>query len=176
MTETKATNGWLGGEDQNAGSRQRETRWLTPRKLVEPLGTFDLDPCGAPGWELAATTYLLEDGRDGLRDPWFGRIWLNPPYGNEQEPFVERLADHGQGTALLFARTETAMFHRLVWNRARALLFLRGRVVFHRANGERASANAGAPSVLVAYGRFDVLALEGANRRAMGQLGKVIHL
>lgn len=47
MTETKATNGWLGGEDQNAGSRQRETRWLTPRKLVEPLGTFDLDPCGA---------------------------------------------------------------------------------------------------------------------------------
>lgn len=66
MTETKATNGWLGGEDQNAGSRQRETRWLTPRKLVEPLGTFDLDPCGAPGWELAATTYLLEDGRDGV--------------------------------------------------------------------------------------------------------------
>ncbi len=58
---------------------------------------------------------------------------------------------------------------------ARALLFLRGRVVFHRANGERASANAGAPSVLVAYGRFDALALEGANRRAMGQLGKVIH-
>ncbi len=51
----------------------------------------------------------------------------------------------------------------------------RRRVVFHRANGERASANAGAPSVLVAYGRFDALALEGANRRAMGQLGKVIH-
>lgn len=176
MTETKATNGWLGGENQNYGSRQRETRWLTPRKLVEPLGTFDLDPCGAPGWELAATTYLLEDGRDGLRDPWFGRVWLNPPYGNEKEPFVERLADHGQGTALLFARTETAMFHRLVWNRASALLFLRGRVVFHRANGERSSANAGAPSVLIAYGHFDALALESANQRAMGQLGKIIHL
>ena len=91
------------------------------------------------------------------------------PYDFPAAELAKRLADHGQGTALLFARTETAMFHRLVWNRASALLFLRGRVVFHRANGERSSANAGAPSVLIAYGHFDALALESANQRAMGQ-------
>lgn len=51
MTEKK--NGWLGGENQNDGSKQRETRWLTPTHLVEPLGKFDLDPCGAPGHRLA---------------------------------------------------------------------------------------------------------------------------
>ncbi len=35
---TKSRNGWLGGENQDQGSRQRETRWLTPRPLVESLG------------------------------------------------------------------------------------------------------------------------------------------
>jgi hypothetical protein len=63
-----------------------------------------------------------------------------------------RLADHGNGIALIFARTETEMFHRLVWRMATALLFLEGRLHFRRLDGTRAPFNAGAPSVLVAYG------------------------
>ena len=165
-----ASNGWLGGENQDEGGRQRPTRWLTPRHLVEPLGPFDLDPCGAPGWELAETTYLLEDGRDGLTEPWFGRVWLNPPYGKEYEPFLGRRVEHGTGTALLFARTETAVFHRLVWPAASALLFLRGRVTFLRPDGSRAKANAGAPSCLVAYGDDDAEALLRVER----EMGKVV--
>lgn len=49
---------------------QRNDRFLTPKHIVEALGKFDLDPCGAPGWDLAARTYLLENGDDGLVDPW----------------------------------------------------------------------------------------------------------
>lgn len=149
------TNGWLGGENQDKGSRQRQTRWLTPKHLVEPLGMFDLDPCGAPGHELARRTYLLENGDDGLRDPWEGRVWLNPPYGKEAEPFIAKLANHGHGTALIFARTETRMWHQHVWPRASAILFLSGRVSFLDASGIKASANSGAPSALVAYGPYD---------------------
>lgn len=158
MAENK--NGWLGGENQNTGSAQRQTRWLTPKPLVEALGHFDLDPCGAPGHELADTTYLLENGQDGLALNWYGRVWLNPPYGKEAEPFITKLADHGNGIALLFARTETKVFFEQVWERADALLFLRGRLSFLNADGVKASANAGAPSVLVAYGpgAADVLA------------------
>lgn len=63
-----------------------------------------------------------------------------------------RLADHGDGIALIFARTETEVFHRHVWERCDALLFMEGRIYFHHADGTRASANAGAPSVFCAYG------------------------
>lgn len=154
-----AKNGWLGGENQNAGGKQREVRWLTPRAVVDALGEFDLDPCGAPGHSLARDTILLEDGRDGLVEAWSGRVWLNPPYGPAQRPFMERLVEHGRGTALIFARTETRDFHRLVWERATALLFLKGRLSFLDADGVPARANAGAPSVLVAYGDEDAALL-----------------
>lgn len=164
------SNAWLGGENGDKGGGQRQTRWLTPRPIVEALGDFDLDPCGAPGHELATKTYLLENGEDGLIDPWEGRIWLNPPYGREAEPFLARLADHGKGTALIFARTETRSFFEHVWGRATAVLFMRGRVSFLNADGEQAKANAGAPSCLVAYGEEDAAALEASN------LGQVVRL
>jgi hypothetical protein len=114
-----------------------------------------LDPCGAPGHEIAEYTYLLENGDDGLRDPWEGRVWLNPPYGREHEDWLRKLADHDQGTALIFARTETRVFFEQVWDRATALLFFYGRIYFLDAQGVPAKANAGAPSVLIAYGRED---------------------
>lgn len=158
-------NGWLNGESQNEGGRQREVRWLTPPHIVKALGAFDLDPCGAPGHDLAARTYLLECGDDGLRDPWFGRVWLNPPYGRAQEPFMRRMVEHGRGTALIFARTETRQWHQLVWPKASAILFLEGRLSFLDAAGERAKANAGAPSALIAYGDEDAAHLAGAGLR-----------
>jgi hypothetical protein len=166
-----STNGWLGGENQDAGGRQRETRWLTPKHLVEPLGIFDLDPCGAPGHELASRTLLLENGDDGLRDEWVGRVWLNPPYGKEAEPFLAKMADHNNGTALIFARTETQTWQRIIWPNASAILFLSGRVTFLDAAGVPARANSGAPSCLVAFGEADALAL-----RHSGIAGKYIEL
>lgn len=89
---------------------------------------------------------------DGLAADWEGRVWLNPPYGNQTGRWLRKLAEHGNGIALIFARTETEDFHRHVWGKASALLFLAGRIHFHDADGVRARANAGAPSVLVAYG------------------------
>lgn len=166
-----ARNGWLGGENQNQGPRQRETRWLTPLPIVEPLGKFDLDPCGAPGHNLAERTYLIDRGEDGLALPWEGRVWLNPPYGKAQRPFMERMVDHRRGTALIFARTETQDFHRLVWNEATAVLFLKGRISFLDESGVPARANAGAPSVLVAYGDED-----GQSLRASGLAGHFVEL
>lgn len=155
----KNANGWLGGESQDKGGQQRETRWLTPRPIVEALGTFDLDPCGAPAHILANRTFLIDNGEDGLVLPWEGRVWLNPPYGKAQAPFMRRLVEHNHGTALIFARTETALFFETVWNAATAILFLKGRVTFLDANKVPAKANSGAPSCLVAYGDADADAL-----------------
>lgn len=123
--------------------------WLTPLWIVRALGPFDIDPCAAEGWETADD--LVYPPRDGLNEPWNGRVWLNPPY-SEVWAWLSKLANHGNGIALVFARTETRGFIDQVWNRADAVRFLHGRLHFHYPDGRRADSNAGAPSVLVAYG------------------------
>lgn len=137
--------------------RSLSTTWLTPPHIIEALGEFDLDPCGFPGWPTARSIICLPE--DGLTASWHGRVWLNPPYGAEVWQWLARLAEHGQGIALLFARTETAGFVREVWGKADGLLFLDGRLHFHHPDGTRARANAGAPSVLAAYGRGEAVRL-----------------
>lgn len=156
-------NAWLQHHSSDKGGGSRTTRWLTPPSLVRSLGDFDLDPAGAPGHDLASETYLLERGQDGLILPWRGRVWLNPPYDRAPAAaFLRKMVHHNHGTALIFARTETAIFHETVWCGATAVLFLRGRITFLDASGVAARANAGAPSCLVAYGEADALALRSA--------------
>jgi len=138
------------GGHQSATALKDE--WLTPRHVLAALGPFDLDPC-APQvrpWDTAAKHYTVMD--NGLVQPWEGRVWCNPPYGLEAAQWLARCADHGNAMALIFARTETRMFFDHVWPKAQAVLFLEGRLYFHHVCGRKASANAGAPSVLVAYG------------------------
>ena len=126
--------------------------WLTPLEIFKALPKFDLDPCAAINapWPTAKTHYTKVD--DGLSLPWFGSVWLNPPYSREAARWLKKLVEHGDGIALVFARTETKMFFKHVWGKASALLFLQGRLTFHTANGQKAKANGGAPSVLIAYG------------------------
>ncbi len=138
--------------------------WLTPPFIIDALGgpdSFDLDPATplTMPWPTAKRRYTIED--NGLTSAWMGRVWLNPPYSRPAySRFMGRMADHGHGTALIFARTETRTFFDCVWDRASALLFLAGRLNFYTAEGRPGGANAGAPSVLCAYGEADAAVLE----------------
>lgn len=96
----------------------------------------------------AACHYSRAD--DGLSQPWHGRVWLNAPYGRGIGRWLDRRAAHGDGLALVFARTDTAWFHRAA-HTATAICFVAGRLHFVAGDGRPASA-AGAPSVLLAYG------------------------
>lgn len=140
---------------------------LTPRRILAPLGRFDLDPCGNDPrpWDCAARTYTEAD--NGLVLPWCGRVWLNPPFHRYQIfAWLERMARHGNGIALVHARTDTDWFN-LIWDNAAALFFIAGRVIFCRPDGSPQiitkptskqfgkSANSGAPVVLAAFGRDD---------------------
>ena len=98
------------------------------------------------------------------------------------EQWLGRMALHGRGTSLIFARTETDAFFRHVWEGATALLFMRGRINFHHGEGfskityrggrtvpgktylagDEAHGNAGAPTVLCAYGVEDADILAAA--------------
>lgn len=140
--------------------RMQKDEWLTPPDILAKLGAFDLDPC-APvvrPWDMAAQHYTITD--NGLNKPWEWRVWLNPPFGREAVKWLRRLADHGDGIAMIPARTETAMFYECVWGAADAILFIKGRPHFHYVTGERAPFNSGAPICLVAYGVSNVVALE----------------
>lgn len=132
--------------------------WLTPPYIINALGEFDLDPC-APIVRLFPTAqsfFTIND--DGLAHPWQGRVWLNPPYGDQTTRWLQRLAEHGNGIALIFARTETGTFFPWVWEYAHAVLFLRGRVKFYNVDGTQGG-SAGAPSCLIAYGEDNAIAL-----------------
>ena len=127
--------------------------WLTPKHIIDALGPFDLDPC-APvvrPWPTAAKHYTIQD--DGLKQTWSGFVWCNPPYGRQTGVWLKRMAEHNNGIALTFARTETRMFFDTVWREASALLFLKGRLSFVDTSGKAADNSAGAPSVLIAYGK-----------------------
>lgn len=141
--------------------------WITPFWILEKLGEFDLDPCSPinPPWKTANKLYTKQD--DGLTKDWFGRVWCNPPYGKHTKVWLEKLADHGSGTALIFARTETKMFFDFVWNRASAILFLKKRLNFHYVDGTRSNAPAPAPSVLISYGASDAEKLKTSNISGM---------
>lgn len=125
--------------------------WLTPRWVIDALGPFDLDPCASSPrpWDCAARNLTEVD--DGLAAEWSGLVWLNPPYG-QVEVWMQRIAEHGHGIALVFARTDTVWWHRWVFGCADAVLFVRGRLAFCDPGGVAAKHNAGGPSALVAYG------------------------
>lgn len=130
------------------------------------LGNFDLDPCAAPDprpWNTAKKHLSLED--DGLAQPWAGRVWLNPPYGNDVALWMKKMAAHRNGIALTFARTETEWWKLYVWPIATALLFIYGRLNFCYPDGSVSQYNAGGPSVLIAYRMSDAECLAGCGIR-----------
>lgn len=140
----------LGSHQKTVGDTQT---WITPKWIIDTLGPFDLDPCAAiiRPWECANTNVIA----NGLDVTWKGRVWLNPPFDRyDVGNWVQRLANHGHGTALLHARTEAAWFGP-VWRAAASILFLADRLYFHYPDGKRAKANSGAPAVLIAFGIDD---------------------
>ena len=144
--------------------------WITPREVLRELGSFDLDPCAAVSqpWPCAAKSYTIRE--NGLLQPWHGRVWCNPPYGEAARAFMERMAAHaGGGLALVFARTDTRWFHASILRSACAMLFWLGRIRFCREDGSQASA-ANAASVLVAWQASELPLLRSLDERGIGKL------
>jgi hypothetical protein len=146
----------LGSHQRCVGKSQVH---LTPKWLIDLLGPFDLDPCAADPrpWDCARVNFT--EAGDGLSREWNGLVWLNPPFDRYQVgKWIQRLADHGSGIALVHARTETAWF-QAIWRQADALMFLDERLKFCRPDGSEQPANSGAPPVLAAFGQGAVLRL-----------------
>jgi len=140
----------IGGHQRAYEGQTNE--WLTPKWVIDKLGPFDLDPCASTvrPWDTARKYYTAKE--DGLLQDWEGCVWLNPPYGSHTGKWLDRLAKHGNGISLIFARTDTDMFHRHIFEKADGILFIEGRLTFCYTSGKPGSSNSGGPSVLVSYG------------------------
>lgn len=121
--------------------------WLTPLSIIHALGAFDLDPCGEAFHKTAKTIYE----QNGLEKDWFGRVWLNPPYSQVQD-WLNRLAKHGNGIALVFARLDTKWAQAII-PQASSVYFPAGRYHFLTKQLER-KGNAGAPSMFLSFGEI----------------------
>lgn len=121
--------------------------WYTPCHITHALGVFDLDPCAGP-MNHAVRNYRLAHDENGLELEWTGRVWLNPPYSNIHL-WLDKMAAHKNGVALVNGRSETIWFQRVA-AAASAFLWLKGRVQFLRPDGPRCSLQVG--QVLVAFG------------------------
>src|SRR5262245_1127058 len=60
----------------------RSEEWATPADLFAGLDAefgFTLDPCAMSESAKCGSFYTRED--DGLAKPWYGQVFMNPPYG-----------------------------------------------------------------------------------------------
>lgn len=136
--------------------------WLTPPWIMRELGKFDLDPCcpGTMPWRTADR--MIHEPEDGLSVKWEGRVWLNPPYGKCIDRWLSRLAAHGRGVSLVFARTDT-QWAQDAFFKATSVLFIKRRLTFCDNEGVPAPNSAGCGSMLLAYGQEDSLALNNSS-------------
>ena len=148
---------------------RKSVEWYTPSWIFEDLDlTFDLDPASPHDFETpvpAIKKYTIFD--DGLKKPWAGRVWLNPPYGKETGVWIDRMIDHGDGIVLVFSRTDAKWCQRAMKN-AGAILFMSGRISFipgHENAHKKYSAGAG--TVLFAFGDQCVKALEKMSEKGV---------
>jgi len=122
----------------NSGNNE----WYTPKEFIDAarlvMGTIDLDPASS---EIANETvqaekiYTADD--NGLACPWFGNVWLNPPYSSDLiGQFAEKVKakEYNQAIVLVNNATETAWFADIV-SVASAIVFPTSRVKFYKPDG-----------------------------------------
>jgi phage N-6-adenine-methyltransferase len=136
--------------------------WCTPQALFDLCDAqyhFDLD--AAADAENTKCKKFFDFKTNSLAQEWFGRVWLNPPYGRDIGKWLQKArheleAGHCEVVVfLLFVRSDCKWFHDYVWDELNAkprpgvsLQFLRGRVKFTR-NGEAKKCGSFWPSMLV---------------------------
>ena len=139
----------------------KRVEWYTPKWIFDELDiTFDLDPASPHDYQTfvpASRKFTIFD--DGLSREWFGRVWLNPPYGRDTGYWIRRMIDHGNGIALVFSRTDAAWCQECLQS-ADAMLFISGRIDFvpGHENAHKKS-RSGAGTVLFAFGQDCAAAL-----------------
>ncbi|GIV81801.1 MAG: hypothetical protein KatS3mg051_1155 [Anaerolineae bacterium] len=130
----------------NSGNNE----WYTPREYIEAartvMGHIDLDPASneIANRVVRAESYYTAQ-TNGLEQPWFGNIWMNPPFSSDLiGEFVQKFLLHWsnrevqQAIILVNNATETRWFQKL-GEHASAFCFPAGRIKFWNPNCDTAA-------------------------------------
>jgi len=120
--------------------------WFTPTPVLDAvrdvLGTIDLDPasCKAAQRRVQASTYYtIMD--DALNQPWWGRIFMNPPYSRGKIGlFIDKLLEafasgHVKEAIALVDNCADTKWFRKAARAASMMCFTEGRIRFIRPDG-----------------------------------------
>lgn len=72
------------------------------------------------------------------------------------------MVEHNNGIALLFNRLDNKIFQNVVFPKAKGILFMKGRIKFHREDGTIGE-SPGCGSILVAFGEENAETLRSSN-------------
>lgn len=125
--------------------------YWTPAWVFDALGLeFDIDvACPPDGSPHCPCKHYYTQKTDGLSSPWWGRVWMNPPF-SRPEPWVRKFAEHGNGVGLV--ATSKARWFDELWRIAPAIVLLPSNLKFDQGGIFM-------PSVLFAWGDDNIEAL-----------------
>jgi hypothetical protein len=141
------------------GSSVDGDTWLTPRYILGQLGNCDLDPCAADAQLHWCAPLSFQKHDDGLRQPWHGRVFMNPPF-SDTATWLRKHANHGSGISLVPASVESVVWREVVWKCAKAVLLLHGRTRFCNPDGSSTQGRPLRSIALIAWSEFDAGVLE----------------
>ena len=112
----------------------KSDEWETPQKLFDELNKefhFTLDPCSTHENHKCEKYYTMED--DGLSKSWVGEtVFVNPPYSKIKD-WVKKCYEESKYADVIMlipARTDTKYQHEYIFNYAKAICFIKGRLKF----------------------------------------------
>lgn len=108
--------------------------WETPQDFFDlwssRVGGFDLDVCATA--DNSKCLKFFDKQINGLNQDWFGKCWMNPPYGREIGKWMSKaLAESKKGAmvvCLVPSRTDTKWWHDYAMNGQ--ITFIKGRLKF----------------------------------------------
>jgi len=103
--------------------------WLFKR--LDDIFCFQKDVCA--NIDNTKCDEFFSEETDGLTKDWTGCCWMNPPYGRETKKWIHKAVESAHNgcsvVVLVAARTETRWFQE-IWNHAKYITFIKGRIKF----------------------------------------------
>ena len=131
----------------NANSEPNNSLY-TPNWIFEKLSVdFDLDPAHPDHPTNVPTDNYYTEAQDGLKQDWYGFVWLNPPFRGVQE-WAQKFIQHNNG--IMLVQISKAKWFWQVWDAADAIAVIPNNLKFEKTDGKTQTIFM--PTCLVAMG------------------------
>ncbi len=122
------------GGKKSSSDKVRDA-FCTPMWLCELFPRVDLDPCSNPRSHVdSLARYILELGQNGLKLPWRGSVYVNPPY-SDVLPWALRCLEPAVTDAGVLVNVDSSTMWWAALTRLGNLFLFRKRIPFEPPPG-----------------------------------------